>query len=266
MSLDNYKTNINQIKDYTSHLQLFFQGEPFIHPDIYDMISYATSKNIYTSTSTNGHFLSTDNCTKIINSKLHRIIISIDGTTQESYEKYRVGGDLNRVKSGISNLVNEKKRLKSRTPFIIMQFIVFKNNEHQINDIKQLAKQLNVDAIKIKTAQIYNFKFGNELIPTNEEFSRYKKEGNTYVLNKKKNYKCKRVWFGLVISADNNLLPCCFDKDAKYSFNNGYINETNTITDNWHNKKLMKFRKLVWNNNNTIDICQNCTEGINQKN
>lgn len=262
ISLDNYKKDINQLKKHLVHLQLFFQGEPFMHSNIFDMILYATDKHIYTSISTNGHFLSLSNCKKIVDSKLHCITISVDGTTQDSYEKYRVGGDLNTVLTGISHLVNEKQRLKSKTPFIIMQFIVFRNNEHQINDIKQLAKQLKVDSLKIKTAQIDNYKYGNDLIPQNNKYSRYKREGDIYVINKRKNYKCKRIWFGLVISAENNLLPCCFDKDAKYQFNSNIISNNNTIIKNWNGDKIKHFRKVVWSKDNFIPICENCTEGL----
>lgn len=257
---NDFINSINQLSDYLSHLQLFFQGEPFLHPKIFEFISYATQKSIYTSTSTNGQFLTTEDCDKIVKSGLHRIVVSVDGTTQEVYEKYRVGGSLAKVTSGITNLVESKKRLKSKTPFIIMQFVVFSTNEHQIDDVKELAKSLKVEKLQIKTAQIDDFKNGNTLIPINIKYSRYyKNNDNTYSLNRNPNFKCQRVWNGLVVSADNNLLPCCFDKDANYKFN---TNEDSDLLSSWNSKKLRSFRQKVWNNNSLIDMCQNCTEGI----
>ncbi len=260
LDTNNFYSIINEVYNHLSYLQLFFQGEPFLHPKVYDFINFAAKKGIYTSTSTNGHFLTPDNCNKIIKSGLHRIIISVDGTTQEVYEKYRVGGNLNLVTSGITNLINSKKKLKSRTPYVIMQFVVFGTNEHQIPDIKKLAKSLNVDKLQLKTAQIDDFKHGNPLIPKNKKYSRYIQAKNgIYKLNKKNNFKCWRIWNGAVITADDNLLPCCFDKDAGYPYGNL---KNSTIQSGWKGKNAQLFRKHVWGKNNDIDICKNCSEGL----
>lgn len=260
LSESDFKNSISQLSDYIVHLQLFFQGEPFLHPKIYDFISFATQKGIYTSTSTNGQFLTTDNCNKIVESGLQRIVISVDGTTQGVFEKYRKGGSLDLVTSGIGNLVVSKKRLKSKTPYIIMQFVVFKTNEHQVTDVKNLAKALKVDALQIKTAQIYNFENGNPLIPINKKYSRYHKNiDNTYSLKREKNFKCQRIWNGFVISAENNLLPCCFDKNGDYKFNE---QKDENIKSSWSGKELKEFRLKVWNNYNEIDMCKNCSEGL----
>ncbi len=261
LSTNDYKNIINGVSGYLSYLQLFFQGEPFIHPNIFDFIKYAAKKSIYTSISTNGHFLDAANCNKIVNSGLHRIIISVDGATQKVYEKYRVGGSLNLVTTGIKNIIDAKKKLKSLTPYIIMQFVVFSTNEHQIPDIKKLAKSLNVDKIELKTAQINNFKNGNPLIPKNRKYSRYQQGKNgIYILNKKKNFKCWRIWNSAVITADNQLLPCCFDKDAGYSY--GKLN-IKPLHSSWKSKSAQLFRKQVWSKNSSIDICKNCSEGLN---
>lgn len=255
-----FENQIEHLSDYLVNLQLFFQGEPFLHPKIYNFISIATKKKIYTSTSTNGHFLTPENCRQIVKSGLHKIIVSADGTTQDVYGKYRVGGSLNIVKKGIADLLVTKRELKSKTPYVIMQFVVFSTNEHQITDIKNLAKELEVDKLEIKTAQIEDFKDGNVLIPTNDRYSRYHKNSNsTYSLKRKLNFKCQRIWNGLVISADNNLLPCCFDKDAKYPFNSI---DDNNIHTSWNSHKLKQFRKKVWSDYSSVNMCHNCTEGV----
>ena len=258
---DDFYKIIDSTYKHLSYLQLFFQGEPFLNPNIYDFIKYATAKNIYTAVSTNGHFFTPDNCKKIVESKLQRIIISVDGTTSDIYEKYRVGGNLQIVLNGIKELVKTKSALKSKTPYVIIQFVVFSTNEHQIIDIKKLAKQLNVDKLELKTAQIENFSDGNPLIPKNKKYSRYIKAGaGKYILNKKKNFECKRVWNTTVITADNRVLPCCYDKDAYYSY--GTINSGNTLAEIWKSNKAVKFRKTVRAGNYSVDICENCGEKI----
>lgn len=113
---------------------------------------------------------------KTVESGLDRLIISIDGTTQDVYENYRVGGQLSKVIEGTKNIVKWKKELQSKTPHIIFQFLVVKPNEHQVEDVKKLGKELGVDEVRFKTAQVYDYENGNDLIPENMKYSRYKKK------------------------------------------------------------------------------------------
>ncbi|MEJ7674791.1 MAG: radical SAM protein [Chitinophagaceae bacterium] len=123
------------------YLIFYFQGEPFLNREFLDMVKYAAEKNIYTATSTNAHYLTDEVAKKTVESGLDRLIISIDGTTQDAYQQYRVGGNLNKVIEGAKNIVKWKKELKSKTPFVFFQFLVVKHNEHQIEDIKALGKR-----------------------------------------------------------------------------------------------------------------------------
>jgi MoaA/NifB/PqqE/SkfB family radical SAM enzyme len=117
--------------------------------------------------SRNGHFITEENCAKIVSSGLKKLIISADGITQESYEKYRVEGNLEKVKEGILNLALAKKNAKSQYPKIVFQFIIFKHNEQDVNEVKTWAKKLDVNKVKLKTAQAYNPETGSELLPEN---------------------------------------------------------------------------------------------------
>jgi len=95
-ALDNelFKNVIDQLADTLSYLIFYFQGEPYLHPDFLKLVNYAASKGIYTATSTNAHFLDSDAARETIECGLDRLIISIDGTTQETYQSYRIGGNL----------------------------------------------------------------------------------------------------------------------------------------------------------------------------
>ena len=137
---DFFKSTIDDIHQYLLYLIFYFQGEPYLNPDFLDMVKYASSKKIYTATSTNAHYLTDENAKRTVESGLDRLIISIDGTTQDVYKQYRVGGNLDKVIEGAKNIVKWRKELNSKTPFIFFQFLVVKPNEHQIEDIKKLAK------------------------------------------------------------------------------------------------------------------------------
>lgn len=256
---DFYKTIIDQVHKQTYYLNFYFQGEPYINPDFLQMVNYANSKKMYTATSTNAHFLNDKNAKATIESGLSRLTISIDGTTQETYESYRKNGSLDKVLEGAKNVIKWKKELKSKTPYIIFQFLVVKPNEHQIEDAKKLANDLGVDEIRFKTAQVYDYKHGNELIPTIDKYSRYKKQADgTYKLKNKMLNECWRMWSSCVLTWDGKVVPCCFDKDATHQLGN--IDET-PLKEIWQNQAYNGFRKALLTNRQEIDICQNCTEG-----
>ncbi|HRG29137.1 MAG TPA: radical SAM protein, partial [Chitinophagales bacterium] len=163
---DFFKDTIDELGKDLTYLIFYFQGEPYLNPDFLDMVKYANNKKIYTATSTNAHYLNDEMAKKTIESGLDRLIISIDGTTQDVYQQYRVGGNLEKVLEGARNIVKWKKELKSNTPFVIFQFLVVKPNEHQIEDVKKLGKEIGVDEVAFKTAQIYDYENGSNLIPT----------------------------------------------------------------------------------------------------
>jgi len=255
---DDFKKIIDELYKNLMYLILYFQGEPYLNSNLFEFIKYAKKKNIYTMTSTNAHFLDDDNSKKTIESGLDRLIISMDGTDQETYSLYRAGGDIQKVKQGIKNIVKWKKKLKSSTPYVILQFLVLKTNEHQIEKIKKVDLELGVDKVQLKTAQIYDFEQNNSLIPLIDRYSRYKKQDDgTYVIKNKLYNHCFKMWSSGVITWDGLVVPCCFDKDAKHIL--GDLKQ-DAFKNIWKNDKYKKFRTSVFENRKDIDICCNCSE------
>ena len=250
---------IDQVYQRLIYLTFYFQGEPFINKSFLKMVKYASDKKIFTSTSTNAHFIDKKVAEEIIHSGLDQLIISMDGTTQEVYEQYRVHGELDKVLQGTENIIAAKKRLKSSTPKVIFQFLVVKHNEHQIDDLHHLANKMGVDEVELKTAQIYDYKNGSPLLPTDQKYSRYKLNSKgEYEIKSKLHNHCWRLWHSAVITWDGDIVPCCFDKDATYKM--GTL-ENNTFQDIWHNDTYKGFRNSIIQSRKNIDICQNCTEG-----
>jgi radical SAM protein with 4Fe4S-binding SPASM domain len=257
---DFFKETIDDVYKELLYLIFYFQGEPYLNPSFLDMVKYAADKGIYTATSTNAHYLTDDAAKKTVESGLDRLIISIDGTTQDSYEQYRVGGNLEKVIAGAKNIVKWKKELNSKTPFVFFQFLVVKHNEHQIEDIKKLAKEIGVDEVRFKSAQVYDYENDpNNLIPINEKYSRYKRnaDGSFKAKNKFAN-RCWKLWHANVITWDGLVVPCCFDKDAMHRLGN-LKNES--FKNIWHNENYKQFRGELMKSRKNIDICANCSEG-----
>ena len=259
MKFELYQKYVDGFISTISGMTFYFQGEPFINKDLFNMIRYASSQGVYTMSSTNGHFLNEENCIQIIDSGLDRLVISLDGTTQESYEKYRVGGEISSVLKGISQLVRFKKDKNSKTPFIILQFIVFRHNEHELDDIKILAKRLGVNRLEIKSAQIYNYTKGSDLIPESDVYSRYSKNSDgRYLIKNNFLNECWRMWQGCVITWDGKVVPCCFDKDASHQL--GDLNYSSFL-EIWKGDKYNELRTQLLMGRSNIEICRNCTEG-----
>ncbi len=256
---DFFRETVNELADTLVYLYFYFQGEPYLNPDFLGMVQYAAKRGIYTVTSTNGHFLTPENALKTVESGLDRIIISIDGATQETYQAYRIGGKLDKVLQGAQNLVNCKHQLKSKTPHIIFQFLVVRPNEHEIESVQQIAKQIGVDEVKLKTAQVYDYEHGNPLIPTIDQYSRYQKQPDgTYTIKNKLLNHCWKLWHSCVITWDGRIVPCCFDKDAQHQL--GDLKQQ-SFAQIWHSEPYNRFRRAILKSRKEIDICANCSEG-----
>ncbi|MCX8019954.1 MAG: SPASM domain-containing protein [Chitinophagaceae bacterium] len=259
LNKDFFRETIDQLHKDLFYLIFYFQGEPYLNPSFLDMVSYASQKKIYTATSTNAHYLNDANARKTVESGLDRLIISIDGTTQEVYEKYRVGGQLQKVIEGARNVVKWKKKLKRKKPFVIFQFLVVRPNEHQMDDIKKLAKETGVDAVWFKTAQVYEYdKDPNQLIPLNEKYSRYRRTPEGVIPKISLVNHCWRLWQDPVITWDGLVVPCCFDKDANYTM--GDLKKS-TFREIWRSDAYRQFRQRILTGRKNIDICANCSEG-----
>ena len=255
-----FRKTIDEMHRELLYLIFYFQGEPYLNPSFLDMVRYASEKKIYTATSTNAHYLTDENARKTVESGLDRLIISIDGTTQEVYQQYRIGGKLDKVLEGAKNIVKWKKSLNSKKPFVVFQFLVVKPNEHQVDEVKKLAGEIGVDDVWYKTAQVYDYKNDpNGLIPGIDKYSRYKKndQGEWQPKNKLANH-CWKLWHANVITWDGLVVPCCFDKDAQHQL--GDLSKQ-SFREVWDNEQYREFRKQLIHSRKNIDICSNCSEG-----
>jgi len=258
---DFFSRTIEEIHKDLLYLIFYFQGEPYLNPDFLKMVRFAHEKGIYTATSTNAHYLTDEKAKETVESGLDRLIISIDGTTQEVYEQYRVGGQLNKVLEGARRMVYWKKQLKSKTPFIFFQFLVVKPNEHQLDDIRKIGEEIGVDQVRFKTAQVYDYENDpHQLIPANATYSRYKKDatGRMQVKSGLHN-RCWKLWHANVITWDGLVVPCCFDKDAIHRLGNL---QNQSFGEIWQSGAYRDFRNQLMNGRKNIDICSNCSEGL----
>lgn len=259
MPLDVFEALLSQLAGSLSYMSLFFQGEPFLHPQLPEFARQAKLRGIFSAVSTNGHFLTNEMARRTVESGLDRLIVSVDGASQEVYEKYRIGGNLQLVLDGIQRILSWRGRMGLSHPLLEMQFIVFGVNESEIERMKSLKESLGADRLVLKTAQVYDYQNGSDFLTSLPRFSRYKKspEGDYRIKNRFPNH-CWRMWSGAVVTEDGKVLPCCFDKDAEHVMGNIHQQPFSEI---WKGERYKAFRLQVLTSRAQITMCRNCTEG-----
>ncbi len=266
MGLDDFRRLLDDAGDHLVLLMLWNQGEPFINKDLLEMIAYARSKRIPTITSTNGHYVRTEEQAEaVVRSGLSEMIVSLDGVDQKTYETYRVGGKLERVLTGTRLVAEAKRRLRSKTPLINMQFIVFRHNQADIAEAERLAAELEADQFLIKTAQVYTDDDAATFLPDDELFKRYEADDEGQRRVKGQPAKgCKVLWYSSMVNWSGDVAPCCFDKNVDFAMGdafNGHDASASTFDEIWKGRAYMDFRRKILKDRSSVDMCRNCSEG-----
>jgi radical SAM protein with 4Fe4S-binding SPASM domain len=249
---------IHQASPYAFYLNLYFQGEPFLNEHLNSFILMAKQRQYYVTVSTNAHYLTQSNIRNIIDAGLDKIIVSLDGADADTYQKYREGGDFNKVVDGIKSLAALKQEKKTRHPFIELQFLLHKHNESQIKQVREFGKSFGVNRVVIKSLQLVDFDTAEDWLPKKKSRYSLSEDGFAKIKSNLPN-RCFRMWNSCVITWDGDVVPCCFDKNAEHAMGN--INK-NDLKEIWESKLYDDFRKQVFTGRKNISICRNCSEGL----
>jgi radical SAM protein with 4Fe4S-binding SPASM domain len=265
MNFDNYKKIVEEMSSFLYEIDLNNWGEPFLNSELIKMIEFAHGKRARTSVNTNLNVkLDEKTAEEIVKSGLDVLYISMDGITQETYEKYRVGGKLQAVWENIRLVAEKKKELKSRKPEIVWQFLVMKHNEHELPLLEKTRQELGIDRLAIGGVrsdmgkEIFTSdkeKIGSleKWLPSKEELSRY-----DFEKKQRKNLKktCAFLWFVSVINWNGSVSPCCANYNEKFDFGNAFEKGFKAV---WNNEKYVAARKAVASMKpNGKTVCDNC--------
>ncbi|MFW5889866.1 MAG: radical SAM/SPASM domain-containing protein [Marinilabiliaceae bacterium] len=257
MTLGLFSKIIEESSPFVFYLNLYFQGEPLLHPEIGAFIRKAKQHYIYTTISTNGQKLNKEMCSELVEAGISRIVVSLDGFTQPVYEIYRRKGHVETVKTGISELLKAREKRGAKYPLVVVQYLAFSHNRHELSKIKQWCRDQGVDKLEIKRAQINEF--GDRTVAPDQNKSRYKtgSKGKFEIKGKARNY-CWRQWSSAAITWDGTMVPCCYDKNADHPM--GHLAD-NSFEKIWNGLNANTFRNVILTNRSSISICRNCPEG-----
>lgn len=255
MDLGLYEKVIHELKPYLYYINLYFQGEPMMHPDFFSFP--ALTDGIKTVVSTNGHFLTDGNPEKLIKSGLNKLIVSLDGMNQETYSQYRQKGEFRRVTEGIRNVAAARVKMHSSMKLEV-QFLVNRYNENQIEEVRRFAKDVSA-SLKLKSMQVISDNDAVKWMPARGRFRRYEEIKGENTIRNSMPDRCLRLWLNPVITWDGLVVPCCFDKDAEFVMGDLKKDSFRTI---WKNDRYREFREMVLTRRSSIGICRNCTSGM----
>lgn len=234
-----FKDLVDQIAPFAFVIELYNWGEPFLHPNIFDMITYASKKRISVRLSTNLNHFDHGMAAKTVASGLDAMIVSVDGVKQETYEKYRRRGKLDVVLENIRILVAEKRKAGSRTPIITMRMLINRYNEHEISQMRALAESLGVDAFTtfVTFVDTSNPEQIKEWLPENQSLSYY-----DYSAPELENvWACADLWESMTINWDGGVAPCCWLHQNKHDYTNAF---TKTIKEIWNGPEYISSRRV----------------------
>jgi len=250
---------LTEAKPFVHTIQFYFQGEPLLHKNLPPMIREACEAGIYTIVSTNAQALTPELAKELVRAGLNKIIVSMDGITQDSYGAYRIGGNVERCKEALRWLDEAKNALPFRegagvgSPIIELQVLRLRTNEHEWDAFRREYKKMGADRLVFKTAQLYGYANGHPLMPSDPRYCRYIKGADGLYHRRPISRGCFRVWSGAVITTTGEVLPCCYDKAHAHSFGN--IMET-PLAELYNNEKAVAFRQEALRHKPSI--CHEC--------
>jgi radical SAM protein with 4Fe4S-binding SPASM domain len=250
MNFKFFKHIFDQLKDCLETINLYNWGEPILNPDLIGIIKYAKDKNsaVRIVTSTNLNVQDDALLDRLISSGIDDIIVSCDGASRDTYEKYRVGGDFELVMKNMKFLVRRNRELSKKVN-IIWNFLVFKHNEHEVEIVKSKAKEIGVTlniglmrtSLKDEILKPHQEAIEKDKawIPDNPEYSAYNREK---CASKKVIRTCRKPWQSIAVNWNGLVFPCCAVFEEKYNFGDA---KKDSIKDIWNNPRFVSARRQI---------------------
>jgi hypothetical protein len=132
-------------------IDFFNYGEAFLHKRAVEMCEYIKTKfpQIFLYTSTNGLALTEDKARRLVHSGIDEVTFSIDGSSQDTYVKYRQRGNFDKALANLRAMADEKQKSGRDVPHLNWRYILFNWNDsdEEMNRARQLASEAGVDRL-----------------------------------------------------------------------------------------------------------------------
>ena len=260
LPFETYERFMDSAAPYLLYVILWSWGEPLLNPDIYRMIRSATDRNVLTVTSTNLNHFGEDHAREMVASGLDALIVALDGTNPETYERTRPGGKYSAVVEHTRMIVEEKRRTGATKPFVNLRMVVSRENEHEVEDFRRLARDLGVDMVSFKAfstrqAGYSDPEWDRVRVPTETGLRWYDYDSDFALKHARGEYNCRFPWTKPTLFPDGSILACEFDLGAHHAFGN--LNEA-SFEDIWFGETAAATRRAFQRDRNSLPFCRDC--------
>ncbi|MFI5349980.1 MAG: radical SAM protein [Elusimicrobiota bacterium] len=268
MDLESFKRILDELGPYLLRVDLYIHGEPLMNKHVYEMIAYCKRYGIYVNIDSNMQLLDEASAARLVESGLDHLHASIDGVTQENYEKYRVKGDLELAFRNLGFVVQAKRRLKQMVPVVIWKFIVFRHNEHEVDRAKELAEEIGVDGIFFSAACVGNlFSEIEKWAPRGPQYRMYNDQADA-VTRSVGLYElppvCNLPWVSINMDPDGNIQTCCIPTEPKHDHGRFARGSFGWV---WNGARYRQSRRHLGRQRpqkragESSNLCESCVEG-----
>ncbi len=273
---------LNKFGDTLFVVWYFSNGEPLLNPHLPELIAQTKGKEIFSSISTNLSMpLSDERLDAIVQSGLSLITASIDGACQETYSRYRRGGDFELATNNLRRMARRKRELGLRWPLLEWRFLIFRHNQHETAAVRRMAKEIGVDALEFLYGHAPDNSPADSVQRSNQALEgpcesgpalrqalarrdtrlrrrlgrRICKSAGPYppeMLRK----KCDWLYYSSMIYPNGRVGPCCVTGNERDDF--GSLDPAEPFGSLWNNQRYQSARSL-YNGGTSSDLpCTRC--------
>lgn len=229
-------------------------NEPLTVPDLPRYVAYARDKGVLDIFfNSNGLLLTPKKARELIDAGMTRMGISVDAFTAATYERYRIGGDYEKLRNNIFNLIEIKKRSGKVLPIIRLSYVVHENNIHELDDFINYWKG-KVDLFAFQSLRDF-FLYNGDI---SKKFRKLFKVDETKI---DCFFVCPQPFQRMFVRNNGDVLPCCSAYGMKLVMGNIHHE---SIYDIWNGEKMREHRRILNNPNLQPEACRKCRTGSTQ--
>lgn len=255
MTLEQFKTILDNLGEQVNQLLLYFMGETFLNKEAYAMIAEARSRGIFVSVCTNGDFVDGH---RLVESGVNEVSFQIGGITQKTHEVYRQGSNLVRVVENIREAWSSKYYDHHDNVGLRAGLIVMKHNEHEVPKFKDWCRSAGIGSELISPC-VRNVEQAAQFLPSGQRYQIYDQSALKQGILRPKvvpHNRCWWIYYSTVICWNGDVVPCCRDAQGDYVMGNALQQDFREI---WNGRMYRLFRQAIATEQNQVGLCRLCS-------
>jgi len=260
----------------TNSILLTGEGEPLLHPRIFDMISAAKEVGLHVILLTNGTLLDEIRIKSLMDSPPDTLRVTLWASSPDEYEKNCPGSNptnFTKIIEGLKFLTRLKAEQNSNIPSIVLHYPINRNNFKNIGTMVDFTYKTGCSALTFSPFKCWWGSLASISLSQDEEnlllhsLMQMEKRLNSLSLkhnigNTIRRYKigyavwqktpCYIAWLHTHVRVNGNVLPC-----HRYTHTMGNLNEEG-LQEVWNSSAIRTFRRKTMTRRGLASIGEHC--------